>query len=98
MKDMGHVEFLEDNLATLAHPDNGENAMVQATAGGLLAIGHHLERIADSLTGQDTVKEFARFLARHVHRTGGVSEEEAHALYEDFYGPFEKTDSDESDG
>lgn len=84
MIDKDHAEFLEDSLATLAHPDNGESAMVQAVAGGFILLARHLEQIAQPPPKDRTV-EFARFLARYVARKGELATEEAHALYEDFY-------------
>lgn len=84
-------------LSELAHPTYGDDqAKVQAA--GFLLIDHWLGKIATGDKERDTVEEFARFLGRHVHRKGELETSEAHALYEDFYGPLEKEADDEPNG
>lgn len=77
MIDADHAEFIEEELAKLAHPENGEETAVQAIALGLLLIAYRLQK-------PDPVKSFFSFAARHVAEKGEVSAEEMYALYKEF--------------
>lgn len=43
MIDGDHAEFLEEELAKIAHPENGEETVAQAIALGLLLIAYRLQ-------------------------------------------------------